>query len=184
MIMSGTLELCGALSRRHQPQHSPADVLIQQLFVRVMVCTGPAPFETGMLSAERLAQGTVILSVSGPVSHFPSAPSIQVGPSAHLEASVLALLQHSCAPTCAVEPFHREGLYGLVVRAIREIVPGEAFSFNCLTTEYELAYPFECYCGEFGCFGQISGWRHLTIEQRHQLLPLLAPHLRERAVNE
>ena len=182
--MSGTLELCGARSRPSQSQHSPVDFLIQQLFVRVMVCTRSAPFEPGLLSAEHIAQGTLILCVSGPVATNPSCMSIQVGPGAHLESSVAAALQHSCAPTCVIETFYRNGRRGLAAYALREIVPGEALTFNCLTTEYELACPFDCTCGEVGCFGRIAGWRYLTPEQRNQLLPQLSTHLRERAINE
>jgi len=83
-------------------------------------------------------------------------------------------MNHSCAPNSHLDTI------ALEVVAIAPIAPGELITFNYLTTEWELAEPFDCRCGAPACHGQIAGFRHLDAERRRQLAPLLSPLLRAR----
>jgi len=54
-------------------------------------------------------------------------------------------------------------------RALRDIAPGEEVTFNYLTTESEMAAPFNCICGSANCFEFIQGRNFLTREQADRL---------------
>jgi len=62
-----------------------------------------------------------------------------------------------------------KGLY-----AGKDILAGSVIFalFNYLTTEYELAAPFQCECGSAKCFGSIRGYKFLTADQLAELLPV------------
>ena len=65
-----------------------------------------------------------------------------------------------------------------VLTAVRTIQPGEQISFDYNTTEYEMASPFRCHCGQ--CDGiEIRGFRFLSPAQQAQRVPLLEPYLRD-----
>jgi len=78
-------------------------------------------------------------------------------------------MNHSCDPNTVVRG--REGI------ALREIAPWEAVTFNCNTTEYDMAEPFSCQRGSPRCQGAIRGFRYLTPVEREQLRPILSARL-------
>jgi hypothetical protein len=57
----------------------------------------------------------------------------------------------------------------LTVRALKDVAPGEEITFNYLTTESEMAVPFNCICGSADCFGFIQGRNFLTRSQAERL---------------
>ena len=54
-------------------------------------------------------------------------------------------------------------------RALRDIAPGEEISFNYLTTESEMAEPFNCACGSANCFEFIQGRNFLSRAESERL---------------
>jgi hypothetical protein len=81
-------------------------------------------------------------------------------------------LNHACAPNARVDT----GARRLV--ALRDIRRGDEVTFDYLTTEWEMAEPFECGCGAEHCRGGIAGFSRLAKEQQRELLPAVAPHVR------
>ncbi len=79
-------------------------------------------------------------------------------------------LNHSCQPNGYIDTSD------LTFRTLRKIKRGEECTFNYLTTEYEMAVPFVCRCGAAKCFGLIQGYKHLSAEQRKELMSLSAIH--------
>jgi hypothetical protein len=83
-------------------------------------------------------------------------------------------LNHSCNPNGYIN------FQDLTYRALRPIKKGEELTFNYLTTEWDLANKFDCECGSENCYGQIRGFKYLTLEQQRGLEPLLSPFLKKK----
>ncbi|MCB9831529.1 MAG: SET domain-containing protein-lysine N-methyltransferase [Planctomycetes bacterium] len=134
-----------------------------------------------VVATRSIAIEQVIMSFEGIMVAEPSRYSIQIGSDQHLESppdearEVMfdirpwRFLNHSCAPNARVS--------GRNLIALRAIAPWEQISFDYNTTEYRLAAPFQCRCGETTCCGTVSGFAALAPEQRERRRPHLAPHL-------
>ena len=97
----------------------------------------------------------------------------------------MSVLQNGKSTTISIIAAIRiaESIYaGQIVTlvAIREIAAGEKLTFNYLTTEWDMAEPFACQCGAPDCFKDIAGFRHLPLNRRISLEPLLTPFLRRK----
>lgn len=98
--------------------------------------------------------------------------SIQVGVNLHVDTtdSPTRYLNHSCDPNLEI--------VGREVRARRNIVAHDELTFNYLTTEWDMAEPFECSCGAPDCRKTIRGYRYLWFSDR-RFLDSTGEHLRE-----
>ncbi|HLM58771.1 MAG TPA: SET domain-containing protein-lysine N-methyltransferase [Pyrinomonadaceae bacterium] len=135
----------------------------------------------GVFAGEVIEAGTII-RLKGSVSGVPSRHSLQLDKERHLilsdatdEAddpdSFWKYLNHSCRPNGHIDT------RGPSFHALRRIARGEECTFNYLTTEYEMAEPFECRCGSVDCFGVIGGYARLGAEEKLRLSAHAAPHL-------
>lgn len=136
----------------------------------------------GVFAKVVIPKDTIILHLEGVVIQQPTKYSIQVGIHQHCEipeeinpfstsAFHWKFLNHSCSPN---------GYFNMedkTFRALKNILSGEEISFNYNTTEYELAAPFQCRCHSANCYGEIKGFRYLSLEERNKTRPLLASHL-------
>lgn len=106
------------------------------------------------------------------IQNFPTRTSVQVGVDQHIEVGeTLAFMNHSSNPTCKL----RVRYNALEVVPRRKLVPGDQITFNYNTTEYDMAEPFvDWETGE-----QVSGWKHLSEEQKDQLRDLALEYLYE-----
>ncbi|KNC81083.1 hypothetical protein SARC_06586 [Sphaeroforma arctica JP610] len=94
--------------------------------------------------------------------------SIQISETTHIKGSALqecVYLNHSCAPTCKVH-FHNDTLDFVTLQPIKK---GEALTFNYVTSEWDMATPFDCTCGAPGCVGHVAGFKHLKPKQQAAL---------------
>jgi len=116
----------------------------------------------------------------GAVRHrFPSIEkkrySLEIDEDVHGEIlpTALRLMSHSCAPNLTFDLPNRRLL------VIRDIAPGEQFSFFYPSTEWDMAEPFACWCGAPECIGNVRGAKHIDREvlRRYQL----APHIKRLA---
>lgn len=128
----------------------------------------------GVFAKEAIRQDSVIFYLKGAISTQPTKYTIQLGLRRHLNFPALRkvddnldycwqYLNHSC------EPNGYMNLSDLTVCALRDIAPGEEITFNYLTTESEMAEPFNCICGSSNCFGFIQGRNFLTRSQAARL---------------
>lgn len=135
----------------------------------------------GLVALEAASAGAVILELDGEILPTASRHSVQVGMREHLHPSRDAVaadsvdrcswrfLNHSCDPNCWLD--------GLVLRARRDIAPGEQLTFDYNCTEWSMASPFRCGCG--ACDGAtVQGYAHLDADGRTRRAAHLAPHLR------
>lgn len=100
--------------------------------------------------------------------------TVQVGPQVHLEAHVLARLNHACQPSVIVDT------RALTVSAARDLAPGEELTCFYPSTEWELDRPFICRCGSPRCLGFVAGARYLSLDTLARYF--INPHIRELAL--
>lgn len=129
----------------------------------------------GVFATRHISADAIIFTLRGTFSTYPSKYTIQIGWHRHLNFPAnrkdnddidycWQYLNHSCEPNGYMDTTE------LTFRARRDIQAGEEVSFNYLTTESEMAVPFECICGSAYCFGSIRGWNFLTAEQADRLV--------------
>jgi hypothetical protein len=129
----------------------------------------------GVYAKLPIERNSVILHLRGTISARPSKYTIQLSSNQHLNLPAIKrpkdhidycwqYLNHCCEPNGYMKTAER------TFRALRDIAPGEEINFNYLTTEWEMAEPFNCHCGSANCFGFIQGRNFLTLEQVERLM--------------
>jgi hypothetical protein len=128
----------------------------------------------GIFAKDDIMAGSVIFHLRGTVSIQPTKYTIELGRDRHLNLPTIRkkkdeleycwqYLNHSCEPSGYLN------VVDLTFRALGNIAAGEELTFNYLTTESEMAEPFNCVCGSPNCFGFIRGRNFLTQEQADKL---------------
>jgi hypothetical protein len=128
----------------------------------------------GIFSKEAISQDSIIFRLKGSISKTPTKYTIQLANNQHLSFPAIRkpeddldycwqYLNHCCEPNGYMNTTER------TFRALRDIAAGEEITFNYLTTESEMAVPFNCICGSTDCFGLIQGRNFLTPAQAKRL---------------
>ncbi|HEV7684421.1 MAG TPA: SET domain-containing protein [Pyrinomonadaceae bacterium] len=121
----------------------------------------------GVFAKEAISRDSIIFRLKGTISKTPTKYTIELGNSQHLKFPAIRkpkddidycwqYLNHCCEPNGHMNTTER------TFRALRDIAAGEEITFNYLTTESEMAVPFNCRCGSPNCFGLIQGRNFLT----------------------
>jgi len=86
------------------------------------------------------------------------------------ELVTVDFINHSCDPNCGFSD-------GATLVAMREILPGEAVTFDYAMSDTNSFIAFECRCGSSSCRGQMSGndWKLPQLQQRYA--GWFAPHV-------
>ena len=124
----------------------------------------------GVFAKRIIRADSIVLYLKGNVSTHPTKYTIQLDNQRHLNLPANGktdddlnycwqYLNHSCEPNGYINTAE------FTLRALRDITPGKEITFNYLTTESELAVPFNCRCGSPNCFGFIQGRNFLTRSQ-------------------
>ena len=97
---------------------------------------------------------------SSEIHATPSRYTVQINEHEHiiLKPEFLQYINHSCNPNA----FFNTSTMELV--ALRNIEPGEEFTFFYPSTEWFMADPFQCLCGEVNCIGTIRGAMELSVD--------------------
>jgi len=128
----------------------------------------------GVYAKQAIKRDCVIFHLKGNITSRPSKYTIQLANHKHLNFPAIRrpnddvdycwqYLNHCCEPNGYMNTRER------TFRALRDIASGEEISFNYLTTESEMAEPFNCHCGSAHCFGFIRGRNFLSVEQADRL---------------
>ena len=121
----------------------------------------------GVFAKEAIPENSVVFYLNGAISTTPTKYTIQLGHRRHLTFPTIRktddepdycwqYLNHSCEPNGYMDTVER------TFRALRDIASGEEITFNYLTTESEMAEPFNCRCGSASCFEFIQGRNFLS----------------------
>jgi hypothetical protein len=91
----------------------------------------------------------------------------------HLKPEFLKFTNHSCDPTVF---FDTSSMHFV---ALKDILPGDEFTFFYPSTEWQMAQPFECLCGTESCLKNIAGAAHMNAEvlKRYQLTTFIQQQL-------
>jgi hypothetical protein len=123
---------------------------------------------------QAISRDSMIFYLQGNITSRPTKYTIQLGIKQHLNLPASRkpgdhpdycwrYLNHCCDPNGYMNTSER------TFHALRDIAAGEQITFNYLTTESEMAVPFNCTCGSPNCFGFIQGRNFLTSEQSYRL---------------
>ena len=147
-------------------------------FVRARVEVGK--FGNIVRAAVPINAGEVVFYLAGEIVGLPTKYTIQLDADRHVlnDGSDWDLMNHGCEPNVRIDVQSREMI------AARDIAPGEELTFNYNTTEWSMTSPFACGCGSPKCAGEIRGFRFLTEEQRHDIMPLISPYIAQRWSDE
>jgi len=91
----------------------------------------------------------------------------------HLKPEFLKFTNHSCDPNVLFDTAAMELI------ALKDIHPGNEFTFFYPSTEWQMAQPFECLCGSVDCLKTISGAAHMdtAVLKRYQLTQFIQHQL-------
>lgn len=147
----------------------------------VSIAVVRAHAEYRLVLGEHVCVGTRLFAIEGDLTQLASRYSVQVGRNRHidmpsgcgseeiLDRFFWRFTNHSCEPNAMVRD--RE------MFALTCIDPWEQITFNYNTTEYDMAEPFDCRCGQPHCEGVIRGYRWLSTTSRQRIRHLVAGHL-------
>ena len=128
----------------------------------------------GIFATKDIPEDSVIFYLKGTITAQPTRYTIQMGPREHLNFAAIRrpnddlnycwqYLNHHCEPNGYMNTAE------FTFRALRDIAAGEEITFNYLTTESEMAVPFNCICGSENCFDFIRGRNFLSPAQEKRL---------------
>ena len=136
------------------------------------------------LISTQLFEPGIVLSTfnAGTVLSAPGMHSIQIDDGQHIVPNpyYLQYMNHSCVPNIFIDLKKRE------IKTIRTIKRGEEIVFFYPSTEWKMAEPFECSCGDDNCLSQISGAYRLTSEHFFEIpiFGLCATKVRPRTITK
>ena len=110
---------------------------------------------------------------------YPTYLTVQTGIDKHilLAPEILQYCNHSCSPNV----FFDTALMQVV--ALEAVEPGDELTFFYPSTEWNMAQPFECYCGSSDCLGLIQGSAFLPedVLSRYRLTEFVLQQLKLQA---
>lgn len=127
--------------------------------------------------------GDVIISFSSSaILSEPTYLTVQVGIDKHilLQPEHLQYINHSCDPSVFFDT------YSMEVVALKPIAEGDEMTFFYPSTEWDMAQPFDCFCGTSRCLGQIKGAAHIpeNILGTYKLTRFIQQQLHDRSNKE
>ncbi|KAI8991009.1 hypothetical protein BDF20DRAFT_811117 [Mycotypha africana] len=125
-----------------------------------VVCQGPPESFTSKLVAQRaFTKGAVIAHMEGLTPGDKRYSTVQISKDKHIELnSDLVFMNHSCDPSAHMD------VDGMVVSALKDILPGDELTFFYPSTEWDMAQPFTCWCGAAKCIEVVRGAHYLSSE--------------------
>ncbi|KAH8763280.1 hypothetical protein F5883DRAFT_560242 [Diaporthe sp. PMI_573] len=135
-----------------------------------------AEFTSKSVSTASAAPFAVVAKLSFPpcaLADEPTYATVQIGRNRHLNLnSDLLYLNHSCEPSLIIDTANMTVLAGP-----QGLKPGDELTFFYPSTEWDMAQPFDCFCGSAACRGKITGAKDMAPKQLEGLW--LNGHIRE-----
>ena len=97
---------------------------------------------------------------AGTISSEPTYLTVQIGTDKHitLMPEFLQYINHSCNPNVFFDTT------AMKLVALTNISTNDEFVFFYPSAEWNMDQPFNCYCGNKNCIGEIKGAKHLSTE--------------------
>ncbi|TDX01505.1 SET domain-containing protein-lysine N-methyltransferase [Dinghuibacter silviterrae] len=140
----------------------------------------PATGHRSLRATAPLHEGQVLCVFSAEdVLDHPTRFTLQIDEGKHilLHPEALWYTNHSCSPNIFFDTETME------IVCLRDVAAGEELAFFYPSTEWRMAEPFDCHCGNPGCLHRISGASVLPNEvlQRYRLTAYVQRKWAERA---
>lgn len=136
-----------------------SEIISKHIFADVVLNTETS--QKALFAAIAFKPGDVITAFSAnKIQKYATYLTVQTGVNRHitLKPEFLQYINHSCSPTV----FFNTTTMELV--CLQAMQPGDEFTFFYPSTEWEMAQPFVCNCGNAGCLQLINGASHLSVE--------------------
>ena len=133
--------------------------------INMEVRTDPATGHHALHATISFKKGETILPFAARTTqNFPTYLTVQLTDEVHITLSPtwLQYVNHSCKPNTF---FDTDNMFFV---ALEDIVQGEEFTFFYPSTEWKMAQPFLCRCGQPTCLGEIKGAAYLNEVVRKQ----------------
>ncbi|QDS72236.1 hypothetical protein FKW77_005661 [Venturia effusa] len=150
-FQSKTINGNGTASENSQAKlATDADDLKDRLYVE----RSEKAFGSRAISLVDLPAGSLFLKITKATPSSKAYTSVQTGPNSHIELnSDIVFINHSCRPSVNFDMEKME----VRVSDDRDLRKGDPLTFFYPSTEWDMAQPFECNCGESVCKGLIDG---------------------------
>ncbi|KAH7381154.1 hypothetical protein DE146DRAFT_669818 [Phaeosphaeria sp. MPI-PUGE-AT-0046c] len=121
----------------------------------------PGSFASRSLSLVSLPAGAIFARITNPTPATVAYSSVQASRDLHIELNCdLVFVNHSCRPSLVFDMERWE----VRVSSERDMKEGDELTFFYPSTEWHMAQPFECGCGEKTCKGRIAGAEDMSRE--------------------
>lgn len=125
------------------------------------------------------APGDIICTFgAGITQSYATYLTVQTGTDKHitLVPEFLQYINHSCAPNVFFDTTTME------LKCLQALQPGDEFTFFYPSTEWEMAQPFVCNCGDADCLQLINGASHLSVKTlaKYQLTDFIKGQVKQK----
>ena len=134
-------------------------VISNHIFANVLLNTDTN--QKSLYAAVSFAPGDVICKFNAGITQpYATYLTVQTSADRHitLMPEFLQYINHSCAPNVF---FNTTSMELVCLHALQ---PGDEFTFFYPSTEWEMAQPFVCNCGNQNCIQLINGASHLSVQ--------------------
>ena len=154
-----------------------AEVISNHIFANVLLNNDT--HQKSLHAAVSFAPGDIICQFGADtVQSYPTYLTVQTGADRHitLMPEFLQYINHSCAPTVFFDTT------SMVLICLQPMQPGDEFTFFYPSTEWEMAQPFVCNCGNMGCLQLINGASHLSVAtlSKYKLTDFIRQQVRQK----
>ena len=135
------------------------EVISNHIFANVLL--NNSSNQKSLHAAVSFYPGDVICNFNAGITQdFATYLTVQTGTNRHITLipEFLQYINHSCAPNLF---FNTTSMELVCISALQ---PGEELTFFYPSTEWEMAQPFVCNCGNKECLQLINGASHLSVE--------------------
>ena len=137
-----------------------------------------------------LSKGTWVHGICGSAKNKPTMYTIQLDKNYHVEPLGGAqFISHGCYGSANCRVVISDGRRNAKLLIIKDIDPDEAVRFNYNSTEWDIISGFICECPK--CVSRcdappryISGFKHLSLQDRERLGEFTSPYIHEMALKE
>ncbi len=153
------------------------EVISNHIFANVLL--NNETNQKSLYAAVSFTPGDVICKFNAGITQpYATYLTVQTGASRHitLMPEFLQYINHSCAPNV----FFNTTTMELV--CLQALQPGDEFTFFYPSTEWEMAQPFVCNCGNQSCIQLINGASHLSVEtlSKYKLTDFIRQQVRQK----
>jgi len=155
----------------------PTEVISNHIFANVLLNNSSS--QKSLHTAVSFLPGDVICNFgAGIIQSYATYLTVQTHADRHITLlpDFLQYINHSCAPNVFFDTTSMQLI------CLQPVQPGDEFTFFYPSTEWEMAQPFVCNCGDAACLQLINGASHLSVEtlSKYKLTDFIRQQVRQK----